>query len=83
LWFHAAAQPLEGDMLLAQAGQMAGAADSFEGGEQPKRHQDARINRRMARTSLDRLDLRIQRRQVQAFGEPGVPGDPPQPSRPG
>jgi hypothetical protein len=66
---HAAAQPLEGEMLRAQAGHLAGAADPFDGGEQPKRHQDARIGRRMARTSLNRLDCRVERRQVQTFDE--------------
>jgi hypothetical protein len=56
-------------MLLAQAGEFAGAADPLHRRVQPQRHQDARVSRRMARPTRHRLDLRIQRRQIQPLHE--------------
>lgn len=63
----AAAQPLIGEMLLAQPHQFAGTADAFNRRIEPKRRQDARVRRRMPRRALDRLNGRMQRRDVQSF----------------
>lgn len=69
-----AAQPLVGDVLVAQPRQLAGAADAIGRGIQPQRQQDARVRRRMARSTLHRLDRRHQRRHVQPLDE--VPHHP-------
>ena len=70
----AAAQPLVGDVLIAQPRQLAGAANAIGRGIQPQRQQDARVRRRMARSTLHRLDRRHQRRHGQPLDK--VPHHP-------
>jgi hypothetical protein len=65
-----AAQPLIGDVLVAQAGHRTGAADALDRREQPQSHQDARVRRRMAGLPLHRLDRSLEPRQVQPLDKP-------------
>jgi hypothetical protein len=65
----AAAQPLVRQVLRAQPGERAGAADPLQRRVQPQRHQQLRVGRRMARPAFDRLDGGVQRRQIQPFDE--------------
>lgn len=65
----AAAQPLKGDVLLAQPRQLAGAADPSHGCVKPQRQQDTRVRWRMPGPALHRLDRAVQGRNVQPFDE--------------
>jgi len=64
-----AAQPLERQVLPAQPGEGAGAADAFDGGEEPQGHEQARIGRRVAGPALHRLDGGVQRREIEPLDE--------------
>jgi hypothetical protein len=76
LWFMPAAQPLERQVLLAQPGQRAGAADPLDRRVQPQRHQQAGVGRRMAGPPFDGLDPGVERREVEPFDEPPHQADP-------
>ena len=73
---HAPAQPLEGDMLLAEPRQLARAAHPFDRRVEPERRQHPRIGRRMPRAALHRSDRVVERREVEALGEGPHQPDP-------
>ena len=66
---HATADPAVRVIALAQARQLSGRAHPLDRGQQPKRYQDRWIDRRCATPTLQRLDLRVQRRQIQRLNE--------------
>ncbi len=57
---HTAAQPAVGVVLLTEAREGAGRADPLEGGVEPERHQDGRVDGWPAGMALDRSDTRVQ-----------------------
>ena len=71
----AAAQPAISVITPAKALHLAGRAHAIDGGPQPQRHQDGRIDGRGTRTAAHRFDLCIQRPQIKLLHKgPGAAG---------
>src|SRR5262249_50709703 len=71
----AAYEPAEGVVVLAQPGQGAGGADALEGGVQPHRHADTRVDGGGARPAGPGADGVVKGCEVQAQAEvPDQPG---------
>jgi hypothetical protein len=66
---YAPAQPLEGEMLAAQARQAPCAADTLQRGVEPQRHHQARIGRGVAGSALHGFDLLVERSEVELLRE--------------
>ncbi len=71
---HIAGDPAESIMCAAQFVELTGAADSFECGVKPERHEDLGVDGGTSRRSLDGLDAVVQRAEVESFDK--VPDDP-------
>ncbi len=61
---NAAREPAEGEFLAAKPLKLARGADALGRRIKPKRQQNARIDRRVARLALNRFDCRVKRRKI-------------------
>jgi len=69
-----AANPLKGQVGLAAPSQLPRRSDASQRGVQPQRHHDSRVDRRVSRMMLHRLDSAQQRRHV--YSQDVLPDDP-------